>query len=114
MEDRKIRPRNDDGDAPAIGRNGPRRTKDNSPAPASSIRRGIADALAIHRRLHDLSVHDMSVEFHIKPERLSMIERGVLKTYTRQDVEAMMKALGLIQSHGKKAPDRAVTHQNKK
>jgi hypothetical protein len=114
VEDRKIHPNNDPGDAPAIGRNGPRRNKDNAPVPASSVRRGLADALASYRRLHDLSVSDMSAQLHIKPERLALIERGVLRTYTLHDVDAMMKALGLVQSRVQKTPSRAAIHQTKK
>jgi ribosome-binding protein aMBF1 (putative translation factor) len=85
-------------DVPAIGRQAPKRAPGNSPSPAFIVRDSLAKALRQNREGHDLSLRQMSVELHVDAVKLSMMERGALKTWTRQDMEAVMKAFGLLKA----------------
>jgi hypothetical protein len=87
-----------DDDAPAIGRKGPKRALENKPNPGAVVRRGIAEGLRMSRDINQLSLDELSAQVHIDAAKLSLMERGALRTLSLRDMELVMKAMGLVRT----------------
>ena len=83
-------------DVPAIGRNAPRRAAGNASAPPLAVRRGLAKALIELRASENMSIADLAARIAVNPGRLDLIERGVARSFTRKDIDAILRALDLV------------------